>query len=74
MTDMLPSLLLKKNLNNGENKDANSDLPVLSSNQIEPTVTQGKIDQIKLFGCTYIIFIMIHSVGTFLRSIRSVSC
>jgi hypothetical protein len=46
------------------------ELPVLSSNQTEPTVNQGKINQIKL---TVYFYIISHSMGTFLCSIRSIS-
>jgi hypothetical protein len=49
-------------------------LPVLSSNKTEPTQTHRKIDPIRFFIYSFTIFIIIHSMGTVLRSKRSISC
>ncbi len=57
-------------MNKSTDESVDPELPILSSTQIEPTVTQGKINQIKLTVCFYII---LHSVGTFLCSKRSIS-
>jgi hypothetical protein len=73
MTNSLPSLSLLKISNNNEKQNGRDELPVSPSNITEPTVTQGKIDKIRLVIYLYIIFIMIYSMGTFLRSIRSIS-
>ncbi len=67
MTNSLPSSSLLKISDDNANKNVDSELSVLPSNVTEPTLTQGKIDRIKLFAYLYIIFIIMHSMGTFLR-------
>jgi len=55
MTNFLPSSSLSKILDKSIDESVDPELPVLSSNQTEPTVNQGKINQIKLTIYFYII-------------------
>jgi len=74
MANSLPSSSLLKISDDNKNKNVDLELPVLSSNKTEPTPTHGKIDRRRFFICSFTIFIIIHSMGTFLRSKRSISC